>query len=112
MTKSSFNRLLKRYPQAFQFKMVSVQELKKYRSVFDETKPEWKKNHKLTVAWFEKDHSDFTSLDCVLCGKEMKSVYETHNPYPLSVEGRCCDECNDTIIFSARMDIYHGKRAG
>jgi hypothetical protein len=91
--------------------MMSNQDVMKIPSIFDETKSEWKKNHKLAVAWHLKDHSDFVSLDCVLCGKEMKSVYETHNPYPLSVEGRCCDECQETLVLSARMDIARGKRA-
>ena len=59
-------------------------------------------NQDLTVTWFQTDHSDFVSMDCVLCGTEMTSIYETHNPYPLSVEGRCCSTCNGKVI-SARL---------
>ena len=50
------------------------------------------------------DHSDFVSMDCVLCGKEMTSIHETHNPYPLSVEGWCCLTCNGEVI-SARFHM-------
>ena len=61
-------------------------------------------NQHLTATWFQTDHSDFVSMDCVLCGTEMTSVYETHNPYPLSVEGRCCSTCNGQVIF-ARLGV-------
>jgi hypothetical protein len=83
-----------------------LSELSKIPSVFDHPRfandPGYLKNSKLTKKWFRTDHSDFVSMDCVLCGKEMTSIHETHNPYPLSVEGRCCSTCNGKVI-SARL---------
>ena len=33
---------------------------------------------------------------CVLCGEAYYGF--GHNPAPLSLEGRCCDECNNLVV--------------
>lgn len=38
---------------------------------------------------------------CCLCGCLFDGF--GNNPYPLSEEGRCCDECNDKVI-QARIE--------
>ena len=38
---------------------------------------------------------------CCLCGCLFEGF--GNNPYPLSEEGRCCDECNDKVI-QARIE--------
>ena len=58
---------------------------------------------------------DYVPMDCVLCGTEMKSIHDTHNPFPLTDEcfandthetgnpNRCCSECNMEKVKSARL---------
>lgn len=48
-------------------------------------------------------------MKCCLCGKEIKSErfedYFGNNPSPVcTIEGaRCCDECNDSIVYPFRV---------
>ena len=58
----------------------------------------------------------YVPMNCVMCDVKMKSIHDTHNPYPItelcySVEAhktdnpnRCCTECND-IVTDARMKL-------
>lgn len=39
---------------------------------------------------------------CCICGKRFKGY--GHNPEPVKTEGRCCDECNKTIVIEARIN--------
>ena len=39
---------------------------------------------------------------CCICGKRFKGY--GHNPDPLKKEGRCCDECNETVVITARIE--------
>lgn len=60
---------------------------------------------------------DFIPHDCYLCGSEITSVHDTHNPFPLidfnsmQVEEngkkepkRCCSKCETSIVMPARME--------
>jgi hypothetical protein len=64
-------------------------------------------------------HEDaYFVIDCILCGKEMKSIHDTHNAHPLSPYqtaksaktegniGRCCSACNTTRVLTARKEDY------
>ena len=58
---------------------------------------------------------DYVPMDCVLCGTEMTSIHDTHNPFPLTDEcfadetyktgnpNRCCSKCNMEKVKSARL---------
>ena len=41
---------------------------------------------------------------CILCGGEMKSIHDTHNPYPITRQGRCCTDCNTNKVILARIN--------
>ena len=43
--------------------------------------------------------------DCVICGVEMNSIHETHNPQPVTngSEDRCCSHCNQTVVIPTRL---------
>jgi len=57
---------------------------------------------------------DYLPMNCCLCGKEMVSIHDTHNPFPLApktyakeaqeqnLPHRCCSECNATHVNPAR----------
>ena len=59
---------------------------------------------------------DYQPMNCCLCGKEMVSIHDTHNPAPLTprtyakealeqnLPHRCCSECNATRVFTARTE--------
>ena len=38
---------------------------------------------------------------CCICGKRFKGY--GNNPDPVKQEGRCCDQCNETIVMEARI---------
>ena len=45
---------------------------------------------------------------CCICGKEFKGW--GNNPWPVRNEGECCDECNDSVVLSARLrEMMGGK---
>ena len=81
---------------------------------------QWNKYSKMegTTAIHEKDYSP---LNCCLCGKHMKSIHETHNPYPLTpkcyakeaeegdLKHRCCNQCNNEKVNPARKDLMEKK---
>lgn len=58
---------------------------------------------------------DYLATDCVLCGKEMQTVHDTHDARPLTASqtaksanikgnvGRCCSDCNDSKVIPARI---------
>ena len=61
-------------------------------------------------------HEDkYVPMDCVLCGSEMKTIHDTHNPSPITEKcyakeafetgnpNRCCSECNSTKVNPARL---------
>ena len=66
---------------------------------------------------------DYQPMNCCLCGKEMVSIHETHNPSPLAphtyakeaqeqnLPHRCCGECNITKVTPARAEM-HGLSQG
>jgi hypothetical protein len=63
--------------------------------------------------WLNEE--DFKSCSCNLCGEEIVSVYDSHNPYPLGKNTfavlenvknnpeRCCKTCNENLVIPARF---------
>ncbi len=45
--------------------------------------------------------------NCVICGVEMNSFYETHNPQPVTngSEDRCCSHCTQTVVIPTRLGL-------
>jgi hypothetical protein len=39
---------------------------------------------------------------CCICKKRFKG--HGNNPEPVKSEGRCCDECNETVVITARIE--------
>lgn len=66
---------------------------------------------------------DYETMNCCLCGKEMVSIHETHNPSPLTPDTtakeahennlphRCCGECNAKVVTPARA-VKKGLKSG
>lgn len=46
--------------------------------------------------------SEEPEAECCICHKHFKGY--GNNPYPVAEEGRCCDECNATIVIPARIN--------
>ena len=56
-------------------------------------------------------------MRCVLCGKKMKNIHDTHNPFPLTDAcyakealenknpNRCCSKCNEERVKPARFQM-------
>tara|TARA_R100001530_G_scaffold114889_1_gene81862 strand:- start:511 stop:684 length:174 start_codon:yes stop_codon:yes gene_type:complete len=48
-------------------------------------------------------------MKCVICKKKiMTTSYgwsRGHNPAPVAVEGRCCEQCNTTIVIPMRIGL-------
>ena len=40
---------------------------------------------------------------CVLCDTTLNDFDESHNPFPVSDEGRCCQSCNTSKVIPARI---------
>ena len=71
--------------------------IKYYRNAYN------KSSYSGSVMIHEKE---YVPMNCCMCGKEMTSIHETHNPSPLtphcmavdaledSLPHRCCDDCD------------------
>ena len=58
----------------------------------------------------------YVPMNCVMCDVKMKSIHDTHNPYPITElcyskeahltdnPNRCCSECNE-IVTEARLEM-------
>ena len=58
---------------------------------------------------------DYKVMNCVLCNAEMKTVHDTHNAFPLTEavyakvaqetnnKNRCCSDCNESKVMTARI---------
>ena len=44
---------------------------------------------------------------CCICGKKCKGF--GNNPFPIKIEGRCCDDCN-MIVIAARIRSYKEEK--
>lgn len=44
---------------------------------------------------------------CSICGKEFEGY--GNNAYPVN-SGRCCDECNTSVVVPRRMQDYANKQ--
>ena len=42
-------------------------------------------------------------MKCCICGKPIADPYG-HNPQPIKQSGRCCGNCNQTVVIPARYD--------
>lgn len=40
---------------------------------------------------------------CCICGKEYEGF--GNYPWPVKEDGRCCDECNDQVIYARLMNL-------
>ena len=47
---------------------------------------------------------------CCLCGKEVDGW--GNNPYPITEDGGCCDECNRDKVIPARIKLAYSKKRG
>lgn len=43
----------------------------------------------------------YEKTECCICGKEIRKY--GNNPYPVSVDGVCCDACNITKVIPMRL---------
>ena len=46
--------------------------------------------------------NDVVSKTCCICGKEF--IGYGNNPSPVKEKGKCCDECNATIVIAKRLE--------
>lgn len=60
---------------------------------------------------------DYEPMNCCICGKEMNSIHDTHNPSPINTETRCtakkaleqnlphrcCTECDESVVIPERI---------
>ena len=47
-------------------------------------------------------------MKCIFCEKEIKGY--DNNPEPVKSEGRCCDDCNVSIVIPARLQNLYALR--
>lgn len=45
---------------------------------------------------------------CCICGKEY--THWGNNPYPIKEDGRCCDDCNFSVVLAARLDLMNKEQ--
>jgi hypothetical protein len=57
----------------------------------------------------------YVPIDCVICGTKMKTIHDTHNPFPVTEEcyakeshetgnpNRCCSACSSSIVLRLRL---------
>lgn len=50
---------------------------------------------------YTKIGDDMITKTCCICGKEFTGF--GNNPDPVCKEGRCCDECNSTVVVPTRL---------
>lgn len=50
----------------------------------------------------DKDTVEFIKT-CCICGKDFTGY--GNNPDPVKTDGKCCDECNLTVVIPARMRL-------
>ena len=67
--------------------------------------------------------NEYQPMNCCLCGKEMTSIHDTNNPFPLtpkclavnaledSLPHRCCNDCCIKKVAPARLEIIKPKKA-
>ena len=61
------------------------------------------------VELLKKEINEMEKTICCICGKEFEGW--GNNPWPIKPEGKCCDECNFTVVVPARMESLkeHGR---
>jgi len=42
-------------------------------------------------------------MNCSICADEIESMHDSHNAEPVN-SGRCCSDCNYTIVIKARLN--------
>ena len=65
---------------------------------------------------------DYQPMKCCLCGKDMPSIHDTHNPAPLAphtyakealeknLPHRCCSECDRTKVIPTRIAAIANRK--
>jgi hypothetical protein len=56
----------------------------------------------LPVGEGKSPYQNTFSQICCICGGMFKGY--GHNPAPVRLEGRCCDDCNSIEVIPARLD--------
>ncbi len=48
-------------------------------------------------------------MKCCICGQEILDAFG-NDPWPVKDEGKCCDNCNLTVVLKARLDIINTSK--
>lgn len=59
------------------------------------------------VEWYHIEEPKEVTLKCCICGKEING--HGNNPYPVKDDGRCCAECNATVVIPERIKLFTNK---
>jgi len=57
----------------------------------------------LSVSSFTSGGGVMDNFTCVICDKEVKGEWG-NNPDPIALEGECCEECNNSVVMTARLN--------
>lgn len=52
--------------------------------------------------------TDVVNKTCCICGKEF--IGYGNNPAPVKEKGRCCDECNATVVIPKRIEQWRYEK--
>jgi hypothetical protein len=56
----------------------------------------------------KKDFGHTLDNVCVICSKTFQGI--GHNPAPIKFSGRCCNDCNDKVIYSRLEKLISGAK--
>ncbi len=51
---------------------------------------------------------DKKTFTCCICKRQFSDY--GNNPAPVKFSGRCCDECNRTVVLAARIKLLSNKK--
>tara|TARA_R100001369_G_scaffold49525_1_gene76226 strand:- start:114 stop:353 length:240 start_codon:yes stop_codon:yes gene_type:complete len=57
----------------------------------------------LSISLFTSGDSVMNDFTCVICDKEIKGEFG-NNPDPIALEGECCNECDNSVVMTARLN--------
>lgn len=55
-----------------------------------------------------KQDKKLPTFKCCICGQKFTGY--GNNPYPVKEKGRCCDECDNSVVVPTRIKIYLANR--
>lgn len=55
-----------------------------------------------------KQDKKLPTFKCCICGQKFTGY--GNNPYPVKEKGRCCDECDNSVVIPTRIKIYLANR--